>query len=419
LAEAPALQQRARVTAILLLVVLSLFVTILFVEGASRLFYYLRWDGHLYNVQSNNYSLRLGWELAPGSYSGVHINSQGFRRPEDVSLRPAENTIRIFIVGGSTAFGTNGLYPQFEPKPLAYEDTLAYHLQTMLRARHQGTQFEVINAAVPEYRLFQEITLFREKLVNFKPHLVIFLDGHNDISFLTTAAGLKQSPAPYWESRHFARGQRVLNSSGFLGPFYYFDVYLGRASYFYHGLSELLQRLQNVSIGLGEAVPLTGGAWGDDIFRLSDEKLLIEKYRGQLEELDQGIPLYLDQVKDIRAIAFSREMKILYVLQPEILVEDPTHLTNKEFRIQEFAFRHHHDLGTLSYRYLAPKIASTLESLSDNQFQFLSLVTIGGSESDEVYTDYCHLTSKGNYLVAEKLYPRVVDLIGLDRERFH
>jgi hypothetical protein len=416
------LQQRTRVASILLLVVLSLFVTILFVEGASRLFYYFRWEGHLYNIQPSNYSMRLGWELAPGSYSGYHINSQGFRRPADVSLRPAENTIRIFIVGGSTAFGTNGLYPQFEPKPLGNEDTIDYHLQRILSARHKGTHFEVINAAVPEYRLFQEITLFREKLVNFKPHLVIFLDGHNDISFLTTAGGLKQSPAPYWESRHFARGQRVLNSSGFLGPLYYFDVYLGRTSYFYHGLSELFQRFQNVSnvfMGLGETVPLTGGAWGNDTFRFSDEKLMIEKFRGQLDELDQVIPLYLDQVQDLRAIAFSREKKILYVLQPEILVEDPTHLTNKEFRIQEFAFRHHHFLGTLSYRYLAPKIASTLERLSDKQFQFLNLVTIGGSASDEVYTDYCHLTSRGNYVVAEKLYPKIVDLLGLDRERFH
>ena len=408
------MQHRARVSSILLLVVLSLFVTILFVEGASRLFYYLRW-GHLYNIQPSNYSLSLGWELAPGSYSGFHINSQGFRRPADVSLWPAENTIRIFIVGGSTAFGTNGLYPQFEPKPLGSEDTIDYHLETMLRARHKGTHFEVINAAVPEYRVFQEITLFREKLVNFKPHLVIFLDGHNDISFLTTASRLKLSPAPYWESRHFARGQRVLNSSGFLGPLYYFDVYLGRASYFYHGISELFQRLQNVSVGLGGAVPLTGGTLGDDIFRLSDEKLSIEKYKGQLDELDQVIPLYLDQVQDLRAIAFSREMKILYVLQPEILVEDPAHLTTKEFQIQEFAFRHHHVWGTLSWRYLAPKIASILERLSDNQFQSLNLVTIAGSDSEQVYTDYCHLTSRGNYVVAEKLYPRVVDLIGLAR----
>lgn len=414
------MQHRARAVSNLLLVALSIFVTILFAEGASRLFYYLRWDGHLYNIQPSNYSMNLGWELAPGSYAGFHINNQGFRRPADVSLRPAENTVRIFIVGGSTAFGTNGLYPQFQPKPLAYEDTIDYQLETVLKTRHKGTHFEVVNAAVPEYRLFQEITLFREKLVNFKPHLVIFLDGHNDISFLTTAGRLKQNPAPYWESRHFARGQRVLNSSGFLGPLYYFDVYFGRSSYFYHGLSELFQRFQNisnVSMGLGETVPLTGRALGDDTFRLSDEELSIEKYRGQLGELDQVMPLYLDQVKDLKAIAFSRQMNILYVLQPEILVEDPAHLTNKEFRIQEFAFRHHHDLGTLSWRYLAPKIASTIERLSDNQFQFLNLTTIGGGASDEVYTDYCHLTSRGNYVVAEKLYPKIVDLLRLDRER--
>ena len=102
--------------------------------------------------------------------------------------------------------------PQVDTPRLSDQDTIDYHLQTILAARLNGMQFEVINAAVSEYRLFQEVTLFHEKLVNFRPNLIIFLDGHNDISFLTGRVTVKDHPNPYWDNRHFIRAERVFES---------------------------------------------------------------------------------------------------------------------------------------------------------------------------------------------------------------
>src|SRR5207253_4003551 len=143
--------------------------------------------------------------------------------------------------GGSTAFGYNGLYRQFEPKPLRYEDTIGYQLEAMLAAGNSGVRFEVINAGVPEYRLFQEITLFEDTLVNFRPDMLIFLDGNNDISFLTEALPLTHNVVPLWSNEHFDRGQRALSVSSVFASLFYFDLYLGCVSYLYRRRLSLSQ----------------------------------------------------------------------------------------------------------------------------------------------------------------------------------
>jgi hypothetical protein len=291
-----------------------ILLTLCLLEGASRIGFYAYWGGRFYPIQSTEYSLRQGWQLRPGTYQGYQINNQGFRRRHDVALAPLDKTMRIFLVGGSTAFGSNGLYPQVHPKPLDHRETIDSQLQALLEARHPDLHFEVINAAVNEYRLYQEISLFLEKLVNFHPHLVIFLDGHNDISFLTQGKALARDPVPYWNNRHLVRGELVLNAS-ILSPVYYLDINLGRASYLYHGLSMFHQRLHETAF---LSLTSAAGPWGDGVFRLSDEKLLKHQYAQYLNELDSVLPLYLSSVKDLKAIGNSRGTKLVYALQPEI-----------------------------------------------------------------------------------------------------
>jgi lysophospholipase L1-like esterase len=60
-------------------------------------------------------------------------------------------------------------------------------------------------------------------------------------------------------------------------------------------------------------------------------------------------------------------------------------------------------------------MTTLLANLSDDQFQFVNLVASAAYETQDVYTDYCHLTPEGNRVMAEKLYPWVVDLIGVER----
>jgi hypothetical protein len=94
-------------------------------------------------------------------------------------------------------------------------------------------------------------------------------------------------------------------------------------------------------------------------------------------------------------------------------LEEPMGLSETELEIQQIAFQHHHERGTLSWRYLAPKIATSLAKLDDPYFHFANLATIAPADPEQLYTDYCHLTAKGNQIVAERLYPVVANMLGL------
>src|SRR5262245_22251397 len=111
-----------------LLVMIALLSIMCVGEGASRLFFFVYWHGHLYSFNSITYALPIGWQLTPGYYRDFHINEQGFRHPKVITLSPEKNTVRIFLVGGSTAFGVNGLYPQVHPPRLSDHETIDYYL---------------------------------------------------------------------------------------------------------------------------------------------------------------------------------------------------------------------------------------------------------------------------------------------------
>jgi hypothetical protein len=105
----------------LILAVASALVFVALLEGGARSFYWLSW-GRLYPVGARVYAIPLGWRLAPGEYSKLRVNGQGFRRTSETTMTPAAGSTRVFIVGGSTAFGNNGLYLQVPAAPLG-EDT--------------------------------------------------------------------------------------------------------------------------------------------------------------------------------------------------------------------------------------------------------------------------------------------------------
>ncbi|HBR74363.1 MAG TPA: GDSL family lipase, partial [Cyanobacteria bacterium UBA11159] len=72
-------------------------------------------------------SIAVGYKLVPGQQSNLwRINEQGFRDDIPVPLSKPKDEIRIFVLGGSTAFG------QWNP---SNEATLAHKLEVRLNQR--------------------------------------------------------------------------------------------------------------------------------------------------------------------------------------------------------------------------------------------------------------------------------------------
>jgi len=103
------------------------------------------------------------WKLKPGVEMGPGIepiNSKGFRGPE-FSEKKEEGVYRLAALGDSVTFGGVLNYPRVAAKCL-------------------GDKWEVINAGVPGYTVFQGYKQFRTRVAALKPDIVTIMFGWND-----------------------------------------------------------------------------------------------------------------------------------------------------------------------------------------------------------------------------------------------
>ena len=124
-------------------------------------------------------------ELIPYAESS-NLNSLSFRGPEFSEIKPP-NTYRIFMVGGSTMFGSGGS---------SDDTTIPGILQKMFDSDNSITQkIEVINAGFSGANHITEYDLINQKLVTFSPDLVIVYDGWNSLRMDYPVEGM----AMYWQ----------------------------------------------------------------------------------------------------------------------------------------------------------------------------------------------------------------------------
>ncbi|MDA0998637.1 MAG: SGNH/GDSL hydrolase family protein, partial [Proteobacteria bacterium] len=111
-------------------------------------------------------------EFMTRPYEGthVHVTTEGFRTPKDGPSSLASAKRKMFVFGGSTAFGMG----------VADGETIAAYLQS--EARRSGQEdIDVYNFGVVSFYSTQERILF-ERLINLGhvPEIAVFVDGLND-----------------------------------------------------------------------------------------------------------------------------------------------------------------------------------------------------------------------------------------------
>ena len=127
-----------------------------------------------------------GDEMIPNQITdSIIINSLGFRGSEFSEIKPP-TTYRIFMLGGSTMFGTGAT---------SDETTIPGYLQQFLDEKDFGFGVEVINSGIQGADSSTEVDLVEQKLANFSPDLVIIYDGWNDLRDNNLPSELKEN----WE----------------------------------------------------------------------------------------------------------------------------------------------------------------------------------------------------------------------------
>lgn len=107
-------------------------------------------------------------------FSTININSYGFRGQEIKIEKPA-NTVRIFLVGGSTTFGAGSTSDL---------NTVPGYLQKEFDKKKLSFNVEVVNAGVPGSHSLWETYYVKNYLLKFQPDILIAYDGWNDVGGL-------------------------------------------------------------------------------------------------------------------------------------------------------------------------------------------------------------------------------------------
>ncbi len=158
----------------LLLCVVSAMLTLLIAEGVFRT------GRAIKDYQKGRHMVRLaadtniGYELKPGfNFKWVSVNRFGFRGKEPQERGDIDT--RLVVIGDSIAFGPG----------LPVEDIFPYILEKNLNKAGAGKRYEVINAAVGGYDIWQYHSTYESKVRPLKPDIVLVSVCQNDF----TAAG--------------------------------------------------------------------------------------------------------------------------------------------------------------------------------------------------------------------------------------
>ena len=180
---------------------------------------FLSSTGQPYTLLPNTGSLAatrnplMGYQLVPQQKSQFWtINQQGFRDPDPVTREKPQGEVRIFVLGGSTAFGQmsstdqatfssqlekslNSQVAAQQSSPVRYQPAILPYLAEdvdkalALPPRIPDRKYRIINAAVPGYASGNELAMLMQQVVNYNPDMVIVLNSYADLTLPSSESG--------------------------------------------------------------------------------------------------------------------------------------------------------------------------------------------------------------------------------------
>jgi hypothetical protein len=356
----------------------------------------------------------VGYSLVGNQKSNFwRINEQGFRNDNPVPLTKPNNEIRIFLIGGSTAFGQwspnnqatiasklearlNERVAQQKRSPQKYRPTIL-PVEALKREKAialplplRDGRYRVINAAVPGYSSGNEFAQLFFQILPYSPDAVLVLDGYSDLILPSNKA---QTDIPNVEGfltnapGHF--GAHVAGELKHLAT----DSFLVKATQYW-----LLRPQPSVSQLTLVATNETGS---------------LEKHlAADSTELQRRVARYRDRQKQMVNLMTGAKIPLIVAVQPEVTGRSTSKLSPREKTVLN-------DLGTAykeriqsGYAELARVNQQIKEAYPKNAIA-LNFYKLDGDFPKGAFYDAIHLTEEGNAVLAEQFYRAVTGLAKL------
>jgi hypothetical protein len=321
---------------------------------------------------------------------GIHHNAQGFRRLTDVTREKPAGTYRIFLLGGSTAYGLGGLWPHIEPHYPVIPDsqTISAYLERELNARASGPHVEVINAAITSSWTHHELIYVNQTILNYHPDMILFLDGFNDYFF-------SNEDHDQFADYSYDLPARVVLGEPTVKSLLYADAWWAfRKNALAHVLGRALSTLKLLLTPRPPQPPID-----------------VERSLAGMRQVFSRSALKMH--RRIGLILRDEGVRAVFLLQPMLILErGHKPFTPVEQRLFEFNIASYRP-NAEAYMRGAASFAKDAERAMAEEVgaTYLDLTQIYGTTEGQVYTDYCHLTPLGNttlaHYVAERIAPTI------------
>ncbi len=327
--------------------------------------------------------------------AGVHHTAEGFRRDRPVSLEKPPGTVRIFLIGGSVAYGGETVFPEIDSRyKIGDSETIDFYLEQKLNAALPAKHWEVINAAVKGYLLHQDLARLLSLVLRYKPDCVILLDGVNDMSQLLRAGAHYD---PYGQTALREEFNALTHPKSVRSMGNMLSTWLTNNSVLYRAVrNRMLRRLmRQYRKDRAQAPSMPDHVQYSDL--TPDEQ---SRYQNTANQLGY----YRHAVQQIHRVLSLDGIQDVFALQPEIrLTRKP--LAGTEARISEYDRVVAGRMEVFAFETLYPALAKQLSADAVKEgYQFLDLTNVFDQMNDQAFTDYCHLTPAGNRVVADRMF---------------
>ncbi len=309
-------------------------------------------------------------------------NNYGVRDEEDLGPK-YQNEFRVFIMGGSAAYGTEAreLDPYREisgQKAYPSSRTIAGQLQEFLQERMPYRKVRVINAAVVNYKIAQNYVMYLSLLRYLAPDLIVTMDGWNEDFSQTNPMGDVSTV----DAMSGGPLVRMLRHNS------YIMYYLGFLVF------DLNVMLRTTPIDREE-------------FAAMDIEQVRHEFRKELtasnpdNQVLHGLMMIYEQFWHA---AMLDNVPILFTIQPVPDLDQKKKLSPEEVLLLKYLSRYgEHKVGVA---HLAERL--TARAAKDPDFHALSLLSVFDDFSEMAYIDYVHLSPGANRHLAEKLADHIL-----------
>lgn len=154
----------------IILIFFSLTLALVIAEGSLRVYKITSALSKGRRIAKLSDNRVLGYELKPNyKFRRFNINNYGFKG-KDIDIKKGKDIFRIIVLGDSITFAPG----------LNEKDTYAFLLERYLNKSDMNRHFEVINAGVGGYNIWQNLEVYKSKAKPLSPDLVIVGVCQND-----------------------------------------------------------------------------------------------------------------------------------------------------------------------------------------------------------------------------------------------